>query len=421
MSESDAFSATTKFGQSADNSPLSGIRVLDLTQFESGPTCTHLLGLFGAEVIKIERPGTGEQGRNSSADIVGLDSFYFLVLNGNKRSVTLDLKAPEGRAIFLDLVKISDVVVHNLAPGAADRLGIGADDVTSANPHAILAEITGFGKGTVYESLRSFDPIAQAAGGSMSLTGLADGPPLRPGPTFADWGSGLLAVIGIMMALFDRMRTGACRRVDVALQDAIISACRVAFGIHAMTGEPGRRMGNQIQFPSSPAAAYPCAGGGADDYCYIYVGRGDTGDHNWVKLLEIMERSELLDDDRFATNGARVANQEIVDEIVGSWTSRFTKHQVVAALGAKGVPAGPVLNTGDLIEDESLRRRGSLTEVTHPVRGKYVVPGVPIKLSGSDPQVLPAPVLGEANDYVLGSLLGLDEAARDRLRATGVI
>lgn len=408
-------------GATGTSMPLAGIRVLDMTQFEAGPSCTQLLAFFGAEVIKIERPGRGEQGRSASADVSGLDSFYFLVLNANKRSITLDVKQAEGKRLLFELVRSSHVLIQNLAPGTAERLGIDGDTLREVNPSLIYASISGFGRGTRYESFRSFDPVAQAAGGAVSLTGERGGPPMRPGPTFADSGTGLLAAIGILMALFDRERTGKGREVDVALQDGIINFCRVAFGIQAMTGEPTGRMGNGISFPSSPANVYLCSPGGKDDYCYIYTGRGVLGDRNWVKLLGAIGRDDLVGDPRFATHDSRVTHREMIDTLIESWTKERTKFEVMEEIGAAGVPVAPVLDTMDLVNDEGLRARKSIVDVDHPKRGRFAMPGSPLHLSDAQVEVSAAPLLGEANKYVLGDLLGLSEDDITELERTGVI
>lgn len=401
--------------------PLHGVRVIDLTQFEAGPSCTQLLGFFGAEVIKVERPGTGEQGRRASSEQPDLDSYYFLMLNSNKRSLTLDLKNPDGRKILYDLARESDVFVQNLAPGAADRLGLDAATLQAVNPGLIYASIAGFGRGTQYEQFLAFDPIAQAAGGAVSLTGEPGRPPLRPGPTFADSGTGLLTVIGIVMALFDRTRTQRGREIDASLQEGIMNFCRVAFGIQAQTGEPGKRMGNLIQFPSAPAGLYPTSPGGRDDYVYVYTGRGAAADRNWENLLRAIDRDDLIADERFATKQARIDNRPEVDEIVAAWTRTKTKHEAMDLLGAANVPVGPVLNTQDLSADKELRRRRAIIDVEHPQRGTYTMPGAPFQMSGADVHVTPAPPLGEANRYVLSEILSRSDDEIDHLSESGAI
>ncbi|MCC2676593.1 MAG: formyl-CoA transferase, partial [Ramlibacter sp.] len=258
--------SSTKSGETA----LEGVRVLDLTQFEAGTSCTETLAWLGADVIKVEEPKRGDQGRVQDRN--GVDSPYFILLNANKRSITCNLKSEEGRAVFRELVKTADVVIENFGPGVIERLGFGWDDIHAINPRTIFAQIKGFGPGSPYANFLSFDMIAQAVGGAMSLTGDADGRPLRPGVTIGDTGTGLHCAIGILGALLQRAMTGRGQRVQVAMQDAVINFSRIAFATQASTGKPAPRTGNQsVLATSAPSESYRCKGDGPNEYCFIYI------------------------------------------------------------------------------------------------------------------------------------------------------
>jgi formyl-CoA transferase len=399
---------------------LAGVRVLDLTQFESGTACTQALAWLGADVIKIERPGRGEQGRAASSDVPGQDSFYFLLLNANKRSVTLNLQSDDGKALFTRLLREADVMIENFAPGAIERLGFGYETVKEINPRIVYGQIKGFAPDGPYADFLSFDPIAQAAGGIMSLTGDGDGPPVKPGPTVGDTGTGLHACIGILAALYERERTGVGQRVEVAMQDAMVNFCRIAYARQLMTGRAAERVGNRSPLGySAPSDIYPCAPGGPGDYCFIYTSR--AGNHHWDRLLKVIGREDLIDDERFATPELRLANQEAVDEVITPWTSSHSKHDVMEILGRAGVPAGAVFDTMDLATDPHMRARGVFAEVDHPFRGRFVMPGWPVKMSRSEVEVVAAPLLGASNEEVYAELLGLGSNELERLEAEGAI
>jgi formyl-CoA transferase len=399
----------------SDGPALKGIRVLDLTQFESGTACTQALAWLGADVIKVERPGRG-----ASSDIPGADSFYFLLLNANKRSVTLNLQHEDGKALFRRLLKAADVMIENFAPGAIERLGFDYETVREVNPRIVYAQIKGFAPDGPYADFLSFDPIAQAAGGIMSLTGESDQPPLKPGPTIGDTGTGLHACIGILAALYEREQTGLGQRVEVAMQDAMVNFCRIAYARQLMTGRAAERVGNKSPLGySAPSDIYPCRPGGPGDYCFIYTSR--AGNHHWDRLLEVVGRSDLIGDPRFATPELRLENQEAVDEVITPWTRAHTKHEVMETLGRAGVPAGAVFDTMDLATDEHLRARGIFAEVDHPVRGKFVMPSWPVKMSRSEVEVVAAPLLGVSNDEVYGDLLGLTDEQLKGLAGEGAI
>lgn len=399
---------------------LAGLKVLDLSQFESGTSCTQALAWLGADVIKVEEPLRGEQGRRASGGAAGEDSYYFMVLNANKRSVTVNLKSDEGRALLRRMIERADIFVENFAPGAIDRLGFGYDEVARINPRMIYASIKGFGKGSPYSEYPAFDMIAQATGAVVSITGEKDGRPLKPGITLGDTGAGLHCTIGILAAILQRNATGRGQKVEVAMQEAALNFSRIAFAAQADTGRAAPRNGNQsLLGATSPSELYRCKGEGANDYCFVYASR--AGNHQWLRLLEVIGRTELKDDPRFATPASRYAHHEEVDAIVGAWTAERDKMTVMRTLGAAGVPAGAVLDTMELTQDAHLRESGAIVELQHPVRGAYRMPGWPVRMSDTQVAVVPSPLLGADNADVLRELLGYGDEELAQLRARQII
>lgn len=399
---------------------LAGLRVIDLTQFEAGTSCTQSLAWLGAEVIKVEEPARGEQGRRASADRPDADSYYFMVLNANKRSVTANLKSEKGRDLLRRLIEKGDVFIENFAPGVIERLGFGWEEVRKINPRIIYAQIKGFAEDGPYASYPAFDMIAQATGGVMSITGEPDGRPLKPGVTLGDTGAGLHLAVGILAAIIQRNRTGEGQRVTVAMQEAMINFCRIAFAAQLISGRTAQRYGNQSMIgANAPSESYPCAPGGPNDYCFIYTSR--AGEHQWERLLKVIGREDLKNDPRFADPHARFRNHEALDAIIAEWTRKHDKHTVMKLMGDAGVPAGAVLDTGELVNDPHLRRREIFAEVDHPVRGKFVIPGWPVKMSASHIPVAPPPVLGADTEAVYGELLGLSKDEIAALRAEKAI
>jgi formyl-CoA transferase len=399
--------------QTVRRGALEGVRVLDLTQFEAGTSCTETLAWLGADVIKVEEPTRGDQGRAASTDREGVDSHYFLLLNANKRSITLGLRHDRGQAMFRAMLGSADVMVENFAPGTIERLGLDYDTVRAINPRIIYAQIKGYGPDGPYGTFPSFDMIAQAVGGALSITGEKDGRPLRPGPTIGDTGTGLHCAIGILAALYDREFTGQGQRIEVAMQDAVINFCRIAYARQAVSGCAAERVGNgSALIASAPSAAYPCRPGGPNDYVYIYTSR--AGNRQWDRLLRAIGREDLLDDPRFARPQARQDHEAEVDALLGAWTRAHTKREAMEFLGRAGVPAGAVFDTRELSEDPYLRQRGTFVTIEHPVRGPFTMPGWPVKLSRSPVAVTAAPLLGQHNVEVYRELLGLsaDEVAR---------
>lgn len=401
------------------NAALSGVRIVDLSQWEAGTSCTQVLGFLGADVIKIERPGVGEAGRSASRDVPNLDSFYFLMLNNNKRSVTVDLKSEEGIALVRRLIRDADVVVENFAPGTVERLGLGYDDVRAVNDRIIFASIKGYNRGP-YERYLAFDPTGQATGGSMAITGEPGGGPIRPGPTLADSGTGMHLVVGILAALLQRVSTGRGQRVDVAMQDAIMNYCRMSYARHNVLGKPTERVGNgSPASASAPSSAYPCKGGGVNDFCFIYTSRDGNG--HWHKLLEVIGRTDLADDPRFASPEKRLAHEDEVNRIVSEWTVRYGKHEVMRRVAEAGVPAGAVLDTADLLAEPSMLENNAILRLEHPTRGTFHTPGWAVRMSDSPAEFRPAPLLGAHTEEVLGELLGIKGDEFDKLKKEGVI
>tara|TARA_R110002020_G_scaffold458434_1_gene675853 strand:- start:43728 stop:45035 length:1308 start_codon:yes stop_codon:yes gene_type:complete len=402
--------------QAAGFPALHGVRIVDLTQFEAGTSCTQSLAWLGADVIKVEEPTAGEQGRRASADRADADSYYFMYLNSNKRSVTANLKHDKGREILRTLIADSDVFIENFAPGVIERLGFGYDEVIKINPRIIYAQIKGFPPGGSYANFPSFDMIAQAVGGAIGTTGDPDHMPFKPGPTLGDTGTGLHCAIGILGALYQRDRTGRGQRIEVSMQEAVINFSRIAFARWAVTGEATPRAGNQsILSSTSPSGLYACKGGGPNDYCFIYTSRSPTN-HQWHRLLKVVGREDLMDDARFATPESRFRHHDDVDAVITSWTRDKTKIEVMKTLGEAGVPAGAVMDTLELVEDQELNDRGAFVTVDHPVRGRMKMPGWPVKMTDSHVATVAAPTLGAHNVEIYGELLGLTPIEVARLR-----
>ena len=403
---------------------LAGIKVLDLTQWEAGSACAQALAFLGADVLKIEKPKGGDPARIASADDPTVDSLYFLVLNSNKRGVTLDVSKPEGKRLLEGLIPECDVFLENFAPGTIERLGFGYDRVSRINPRMIYGSIQGFNDKSPYRDFRCFDAIAQSTGGAVSITGEPEGPPTKPGPTFADTGSGIYLTTGILAALYQRQATGRGQRVKVAMQEAVLTYCRMALARQQVTGRPAERVGNgSPSSTSAPSGLYACKGGGPNDYCFVYTARdAGTGNRQWQALLKTIGRTDLLDDARYASPMARFESKQEVDAIIGPWFALHDKREAMVLLNGAGVPAGAVLDSADLLGDESLRRTGMLAKVAHPTRGEVTLPGWPVRMSDSStPAVSSPPLLGEHTDTVLGDILGLSADDLTGLRARGVI
>lgn len=399
---------------------LNGVRVLDLTQFEAGPSCTEALAWLGAEVVKVENPKLGDPGRASVQGSTDKDAFYFLIFNANKKSVTIDLKSAEGKQLLLDLAAKADVMVENFAPGAIERLGFGYDVISKINPGIVYAQIKGFGTGSPYESNLAFDMIAQACGGVMSISGERDGRPIKPGPTLGDTGTGMLLAVSILASLLEKQRTGKGQRLQVAMQDAMLHYIRVALATQARIGGPIKRAGAQtVSGGNPPCGIYPCKGGGPNDYVYVYTSRANP--EHWKRLLQVVGRADLIGDARFDTPQARTEREPEVDAIITAWTEKHTKHEAMDLIGAAGIPAGAVLDTKELIEDASLEQRGILQTIEHPESGTFKMPAWPVRHDGKPPEVKPSPLLGASTGEVLQAWLGMSERDVAALKAGKVV
>lgn len=396
---------------------LDGVRVIDLSQFEAGTSCTETLAWLGADVIKVEPP-EGEQGRNASRDMPDKDAYYFLLLNANKRSVVLNLKSDGGKDLLCRLIEHADVFIENFAPGTIEQLGFGYESVRKINERIIYAQIKGFDPNGPYGSYLALDSIAQAAGGAVSITGYADRP-VRAGPTVGDTGTGLQMAIGILAALYQRRSTGRGQRVSVAMQEAVINYCRVAYAGALVSGEASGRYGNGYPVANAPAEIYPCKPGGSNDYVMVYTSRNPKS-KQWDRLLEIIGRADLKGDPRFATQEVRARHKTEVDELMSTWTKGRSKREAMRTLCDAGVPASAVFDTVDLSTDPHLRKNGTFVTINHPQRGELVMSGWPVRMSDSSVPVVAAPLLGEHTGEVLKELLGIGESELAELKANSV-
>ncbi|MHB8619071.1 MAG: formyl-CoA transferase [Chloroflexota bacterium] len=406
---------------------LDGVRVVDMTHVQAGPVCTQLLAWFGADVIKIEPPGRGDVTRGQLRDLPDVDSLYFTMLNGNKRSLTLNLKSERGKEIFTELVSRSDVLVENFGPGVLDRLGFSWECVRQINPRLIYASIKGFGPG-VLEHAKAYETIAQATGGAMSTTGFEDGPPTSTGAQIGDSGTAVHLFGAIVAALYQRTRTNQGQRVQVAMRDAVLNLCRVKLRdqqrlAHGPLPEyPNRTFGDEVPRSGNasgggqPGWAVRCRPGGANDYAYVII-----QPHIWEPLLRMIGRADLIGDARYSTPEARLPRLPEIFAMIEQWTLQHPKWDVFRQLNGIDVPCGPILSTRDLVEDESLRESGMMVEVDHPTRGLYKTVGCPMVLSDSPVQVGRAPLLGEHTADILRELLARDDAEIDALKTAGVI
>jgi formyl-CoA transferase len=400
---------------------LKGIRVVDFTQFEAGPSCTEALAWLGAEVVKIENLRSGDPGRRLQPGKGDSDPWYFHQFNANKKSVTLNLKAPRGLELVRDLLKKADITVENMAPGTIERLGLGYDQVKAINPGIIYCQVKGFGTGSPYEKNLAFDMIAQAAGGTISVTGEGDRAPVKPGLSLGDTGTGMLMAISILGALYERSRTGRGRLLQVAMQDAMLHYMRVPFSRTQLSGRAVVRDGSSRSTPGglTPSALYPCKPGGPNDYVYVFCSRANP--EHWQRLLRVIGREDLSGDERYDTQAARSQRPAEVDEIIAAWTRQHTKQEAMQQFGAAGVPAGAVFDTLELLNDASFAERGIMQTIDHPTTGKVKMPSWPVRFDGTPAKLKPSPQLGQHVEDVLGAWLGLDARDIAALRQDGVV
>ena len=405
---------------------LDGVRVIDMTHVQSGPSSTQILAWLGADVIKVEVPGRGDVTRAQLRDLPDVDSLYFTMLNCNKRSITLNMKDENGREIFTRLVSDADVVVENFGPGVMDRFGFTWERLHEINERLVYASIKGFGPGR-YADFKAYEVIAQAMGGAMSTTGFEEGPPTATGAQIGDSGTGIHLVAGILAALLQRTATGQGQRVQVAMQDAVLNLCRVKLRdqqrlAHGGLSEyPNERFGDEVPRSGNasgggqPGWALRCAPGGPNDYIYVIV--QPVG---WAPIARLIGREELADDPQWATPEVRLSKLDKMFAMIEEWTEEHSKFEVMDSLNALGVPCGPIMSTRELIEDETLAQLETVVEVAHPERGTFHTVGCPLKLSDSPVTVERSPLLGEHTDDVLAEL-GYAQPRIAELRAANVI
>ena len=394
---------------------LKGIRVIDMTHNQAGPACAQMLAFLGADVIKLEEPKGGDVARTVHADKKGSDSLFFLLFNANKRSLTLNLKSDEGKRLFKEVIGQSDVLLENFGPGAMDRLGLGWEVLKELNPRLIYATIKGFGSYGPYAGFKSYEPVAQAMGGAMSVTGFPDNPPTLVLPAIGDSGTGMQMAIGILAALQQRHNTGNGQHVEVSMQDAVVNIIRVSLRDHQRQGKPMERHGNQLGH-TVPGTTYACAPGGPNDYVIVLA-----QPQMWKAMCATMGRLELADDPRFATADARWENRDTLNAIVEEWTRQHSKHAVMRLLGDAGVPCGACQDTGEVLSDPHLKAREMIVDIDYPTRGTYQTVGCPVKMSDSPAEITRPPLLGEHTDALLTALCGVDPDRLERLRRDGVV
>jgi formyl-CoA transferase len=404
---------------------LDGIRVLDMTHVQAGPSCTQIMAWLGADVIKVELPGRGDITRTQLRDKPGVDSLYFTMLNCNKRSITLNTKSDEGKAIFSKLIAHCDVLVENFGPGVLDRQGFTWEKIQQLNPQMIYASVKGFGPGK-FVDFKAYETVAQAMGGGMSTTGWEDGPPTSSGPQIGDSGSGIHLVAAILAALLQRTHTHRGQRVSVAMQDAVLNLVRVKLrdqqrlAAGPLPEYPNETFGDFVPRSGNasgggqPGSALRCKPGGPNDYVYVII-----QPPVWAGLAKLIGRPELVDDPAFATPEARLSHLDEVFGIIEGWTQGFTKFEVLDQLNAIDVPCGPIMSTKDLIDDESLAGR-MIVEVEHPERGTFKTVGCPLTLSDTPVTITSSPLLGEHSEEILREI-GWDGPTVTELQAAGVV
>src|SRR5215470_10917524 len=411
---------------------LKGVRILDFTHVQSGPTCTQLLGWFGADVIKVERPGVGDITRGQLRDVKGADSLYFTMLNGNKRSITIDSKNPKGKEILERLVKTCDVLVENFAPGALDRMGLSWENVHKLNPRMIYASVKGFGPGP-YEECKVYENVAQCAGGAASTTGFREGPPLVTGAQIGDSGTGLHLAFGIVAALYQRNRTGRGQRVLAAMQDGVLNLARVKlrdqqrlkhgplkeysqFGESIPFGDAVPRAGNDSG-GGQPGWILKCKGWEKDPDAYVYF---ITQAPVWEKICDLIGKPEWKTDPDYAKPPARLPRLRQIFATIEEWTMTMTKFEVMETCNKHDIPVGPILSMKEIAEEQSLRDTGTVVEVVHPGRGKYLTVGNPVKMSDSITEVQRSPLLGEHTEEIL-KVLGYADSDIADIKTSGAI
>jgi formyl-CoA transferase len=393
---------------------LDGIRILDMTQYEAGPSCTQALAWLGADVVKIEPPGIGDPGR--ALAVGGVYSPYFCNWNANKRSVSLDLAQAPGRDLLLRMLPNYDVFIENYGPGVVEKLSIEYETLAEVHPALIYVQVKGFGTSGPYSGYKAYDMVAQAAAGAFSATGEIGGRPILPGPTIGDSGTGVQAGMAILAAYVQRLRTGEGQRIELSMQEAVTYFMRTRIAFAGNWGEQAvPRLGNMMG--AAPTGLYPCAGGGPNDYAYVIT----VTDRHWDALCMAIERPELITDERFSTGEGRALNGEPLVAEIAAWTQQHDKHRVMKVLGDAGVPVSAILDTHDLYHDPHLVARDFIKTVEHPELGEVPLLGFPTRMSKSAVEVTRAPYLGEHNDEVLREDLDLSAAELEALQGQGAL
>ncbi len=412
---------------------LKGVKILDMTHVQSGPTCTQLLAWFGADVVKVERPGVGDATRGQLRDVPDADSLYFTMLNSNKRSITLNPKKPEGSKIFTKLIQECDVMVENFAPGALDRMGFSWEKIQEINPRMIYASVKGFGPGK-YEDCKVYENVAQCAGGSASTTGMLGEVPLVTGAQIGDSGTGLHLALGIVTALFHREKSGKGQRVSAAMQDGVLNLCRVKlrdqqrlsrgplkeysqFGEDIPFGDSTPRAGNDSG-GGQPGRILKCKGWEKDPNAYTYF---ITQAAVWEKVCDVIGKPEWKEDENYSTPAKRLPRLNEIFDTIESWTMTKTKFEVMDICNPLDIPVGPILSLKELAEDQGLRDTNTIVEVDHPERGKYLTVGNPIKLSDSPAKVERSPLLGEHTDEILKEFCQMSDDEIKAVREVGAV
>ncbi len=392
---------------------LDGMRILDMTQWEAGTACTQALAWLGADVVKVEQPVVGDPGRGRVGGAT-LDREYFVNWNSNKRSITLDLSQPRGRELLLAMVPHYDVFIENYGPGVVEKLDIGYDVMQELNESLIYVRIKGFGTSGPYANYKCMDMVAQAAAGAFSITGEADGPPMRPGPTMGDAGTGAQAALAVSAAYAQKQRTGEGQLIELSMQEAMTYYMRTAISETGFGQVPTQRSGNG----GSPfMSLYPCAPGGPNDYVYIMA----VNPRMWNGVCKAIGKPDLLKEPRFENSKKRREHVAELFKEITNWTRRHTKREAMEIFAEAGICAGQVNETHDLFTDPHLLERGFIHEVEHADHGNIKLLGWPARMSKSKVAIQPAPLLGQHTDEVIASDLGLEQQEIDTLRDEGAI
>jgi formyl-CoA transferase len=412
---------------------LKGVRILDMTHVQAGPTCSQLLAWMGADVIKFENP-QGDATRGQLRDVPNADSLYFTMLNCNKRSITVNMKTNEGKQVFVDLLKKCHIIMENFGPGVLDRFGFPWEKIRELNPKIVMGSIKGFGSSGPYAEFKAYENVAQAMGGAMSTTGVPDGPPFVTGAQIGDSGTGLHLAIGLLAALRQAENTGKGQYVEVAMMDGVMNLCRVKFRDHqrltrgdlsefsvptyqgmgdvprAGNDSGGGQLGNAIH----------CKPHGPNDWLYVVVQEAVWEDLA-KRIGPDVGMPEMAGDPRFAKIPDRRKNQNLMWTLINKFAEKYTKRELMAILNPLDVPCGPIMSTQDLATDEHVRGRDMWVELDHPQRGKWWNVGMPIKLSDSPAKIERSPTLGEHTGEILREVLGYEEAKIKTLKSAGAL